>query len=68
MTALWLWWWLAAAQVSGGYRISGVVVNAATGKPVEGARTPIAATGQCPLSPVTPDALLSRDCLRASTI
>jgi hypothetical protein len=43
MTALLLAWLLAAgAQASGGYRIAGVVVNAATGQPVAGARVTIA--------------------------
>jgi hypothetical protein len=47
MTALLLAWLMAsplaaAAQASGGYRIAGVVVNAASGQPVAGARVTIA--------------------------
>jgi carboxypeptidase family protein len=40
MTVLWLGW-LLAAQVSGGYRIAGMVVNAASGQPVSGARVTV---------------------------
>ena len=46
MTALWLAWLLvsplaAAGQASGGYRVAGVVVNAASGQPVVGARVTV---------------------------
>ena len=47
MTALWLAWLVApllaaGAQASAGYRVAGVVVNAASGQPVAGARVTIA--------------------------
>lgn len=46
MTAVWLIWLLAAAQAATGYRIAGVVVHAASGQPVSGARVSIAPAGQ----------------------
>ena len=46
VTAVWLIWLLAAAQAATGYRIAGVVVHAASGQPVSGARVSVAPAGQ----------------------